>query len=451
MTRTPDPLETLSDLLARARAHGADAADAVLFAGVSLSAQQRLGKPEHVERAESAEIGLRVFVGGRQAIVSSSDRGAGALDRLAERAVAMARVVPEDPFAGLADAPDGMAGLADRLAALDLADPSEPTADALRDRAAAAEAAALAVPGVTNTEGAEAGFSRHDIALATSTGFAARYVRTGHSVSVTALAGEGTGMERDWDYASAVHAAALEDPAALGRRAGEQAVARLKPRRPKTIAAPVLFHPRVAGGLVGHLAAAINGAAIARSTSFLKDRMGTQLFPPGTFIHDDPHRCRGLRSRPFDGEGMAGRARAVIEDGRLTTWLLDARSARQLGLASTGHASRGTSAPPSPSASNLWLAAGSDTPAALMADVGQGLFVTELIGHGLNMVTGDYSRGAAGFWIEQGRITYPVSEITIAGNLVDMFGHLRAADDLEFRRGTDAPTIRIDGMTIAGA
>jgi PmbA protein len=440
-----DRLDQVAALVAAARRAGADAADAVLFTGASLSVQRRLGKLEQLERSEAQDVGLRAFVGRRSAIVSATSLDPARFAQLAERAVGMARAVPEDPFGGLPE-PAEVPSLD-----LDLQDAAEPDADALLARAAAAEEAALAVPGVTNSEGADAGWSRSEILLATSTGFAGRTVRTGHSVSVTALAGSGTGMERDYDYASAVHLADLDDAATLGRKAGEWAVRRLNPRRPATATLPAVFDPRVAGSLLGHLAGAINGAAVARRTTFLKDALGTRVFAPGINVHDDPHRRRGLRSRVFDGEGQSGRARAVIEDGVLTTWLLDTRSARQLGLASTGHASRGVSGQPSPAPSNLWLAPGTLTPAALMGDISVGLYVTEMLGMGVNGVTGDYSRGAAGFMIRNGELAEPVSEITVAGRLQDMFARLAPANDLRFRRGTDAPTVRIDGMTVAGA
>jgi len=439
-------LDLLADLIGRARQAGADAADAVLVAGTSLSVQRRLGQTEHLERSESRDLGLRVFVGRRAAIVSSTAVDPAGFARLAERAVAMAKVVPEDPYAGLAAEaapPDAVD--------LDLDDPAEPDAAALIARAATAEDAALAVPGVTNSEGAEAGYGRAEIVLVTSAGFAGRFVRTSHSVSASALAGQGTGMQRDYDYSTAVYLADLEDAAGIGRTAGEKAVARLNPARPKTAKLPVVYDPRVAGGLIGHLAGAINGASVARGTTFLKDKLGQIIFPAGIAVVDDPRRRRGLRSRPFDGEGVPTASRLIIDSGVLTTWLLDSRSARQLGMTTTGHASRGTSGPPAPGPTNLYLRAGTLTPAALMADIKQGLYVTELIGMGVNYVTGDYSRGAAGFMIRDGELAEAVAEITIAGTLPDMFAHLTPADDLRFRRGTDAPTVRVEGMTIAGA
>ena len=442
----PDHLALLGDLIAAARRAGADAADAVLVASQSLEAQCRLGKTEHVERAESADLGLRVFIGRQAAIVSATGVEPKRFAELAEQAVAMARVLPGDPFTGLADA--ARAPDADDL---DLVDPVEPDAARLTARALAAEAAAMAVPGVTNSEGASADWGRIEALIVTSAGFAGRSLRTSHSISATVLAGSGTAMQRDYEGHSAVHAADLDAPETVGRLAGERAVRRLNPTRPRTAKLPVLFDPRVAGSLVGHLSGAINGASVARGTTFLKDAMGTRIMPAGIMIHDDPRRRRGLRSRVFDGEGVPTRKLALVEDGVLRTWVLDSRSARQLGLASTGSAVRGTGGPPAPGTSNLFMAAGKISPAALMADIAEGLYVNEMIGMGVNGLTGDYSRGAAGFIIRNGELAEPVAEITIAGNLRDMFLSLTAADDLRFRRGVDAPTLRVDGMTMAGA
>jgi PmbA protein len=440
-------LDRLADLVAAAKRAGADAADALLVQNASLSVSRRLGRIEQLERAEGFDLGLRVFIGRRQAIVSATDPDPKGFAALAERAVAMAKVVPEDPFGGLPDSfdPPRDAG------PLDLFDPSEPSAEDLIERAAAAEDTALAVQGITNSEGADAGWGRVRIALAMSNGFAGGYARSSHSLSCTALAGTGTGMERDYEWSSVVHLSDLDDPATIGRRAAEKTLARLNPVRAKTARIPVVYDPRVSASLLGHLTSAINGAAVARGTSFLRDAMGKQVLPKGMVVRDDPTRRRGLRSRPFDGEGMAGGARALVDDGVLTSWVLDWRSARQLGLASTGHASRGTGGPPGPATTNLWLEPGSMTPAALMADIAEGLYVTDLIGMGVNGVTGDYSRGAAGFMIRNGQLAEAVSEITIAGHLKQMFLAMVAADDLTFRRGSDAPTIRVDGMTLAGA
>ena len=438
-------LDTLAALIAAARRTGADSADALLVRNASLSVSRRLGKIEQLERAEGFDIGLRVFIGQRQAMIASTDADPRGFEKLAERAVAMARVVPEDPFAGLADAATFT------LPDLDLADAEEPAAEALLARAAIIEEAALAVPGITNSEGGEASWSRTEVALVASNGFAGGYARTSHSTGISVIAGQGTAMERDWEHSYTVHLADLEDAAMLGRRAGENAIARLNPRRPPTARIPVVFAPRVSGSLLGHLAGAINGASVARGTSFLKDSMGKRILARGLTVRDDPNRPRGLRSRPFDGEGQPGAARAVVEDGVLTTWVLDARSARQLGLASTGHASRGTGGPPGPSTTNFWLDAGHVTPAELIGDIAEGLYVSDLSGMGVSGVTGDYSRGAAGFMIRHGELAEPVSEITIAGRLQDMFLHMAPANDLVFRRGTDAPTIRVDGLTLAGA
>ncbi len=442
-----DSEHLLASLIAAAKRAGADAADALFVENVSASVSYRLGKLEDVERSESADLGLRVFLGNRVAFVSSTDFSRDALDQLPERAIAMARLAPEDKFAGLA--PTEL--LAKSIPALDLEDQDEPAADLLVERARTAEAAGMAVKGVTNSEGGGASFSRAAIALATSSGFYGRYAGTSHNTGASMLAGEGTGMERDYDQASARHAGDLRAAEDIGRTAGERAVARLNPRKVKSQGVPVVYDPRESAGLIGYFAGAISGAAIARGVSFLKDKMGEAVFAPGISIIDDPHRMRGLRSKPFDGEGVANQKRALVEMGRLTTWLLDCASARQLGLQTTGHAARGTGGPPHPSATNLYMERGPLSPEALIADIEQGFYVTELMGMGVNPVTGDYSRGAAGFWIEKGKIAFPVSEVTIAGNLKEMFLHLTPANDLVFRYGTNAPTLRIEGMTIAGA
>jgi PmbA protein len=446
MTATGNIIDRLQSLIGKAETLGADAADAVFVRSASLSLSQRLGNPEDLMRSEDNDLGLRVFVGKRQAVVSSSDMSDSALDELAARAVAMARNVPEDAFCGLADADQ----LATELADIDDFDPAEPTAEQLIALAARTEDAARAVPGVTNSEGASASWSSSEIALVTSTGFAQTRQASRHSIGVSVLAGTGTAMERDYDYDTKVYAADLADAEAIGRSAGEKAVKRLNPQKVKTQQVPVIFDPRVANTIPGHMSSAINGASVARGTTFLKDAMDTQIFSDGITIVDDPHRRRGLRSKPFDGEGVATRRLNVVENGRLTTWILDCRSARQLKLTTTGHASRGTSSPPSPGASNLYMEAGTISPKDLIGGIKQGLYVTELIGMGVSGVTGDYSRGCSGFWIEDGELMFPVSELTIAGNLKDMFKAVTPADDLEFKYGTNAPTLRIDGMTVAG-
>ncbi len=439
-------LTTLAErLVAAARRAGADAADAVAERGMSLSVEIRDGTVEASERSEGDNMGLRAFVGRRQAVVSTNDL-TGNLDELAERAVAMARVAPEDKFAGLAE-PDR---LAKQIPDLDLLDPELPSVTQLETMARAAEAAALAVKGVSKSGGASASAGIGGMVLVTSGGFKGSYLGSRHGVSMQAIAGEGTGMEQDYDFSSAIHAADLTAPELIGRSAGERAVRRLNPRKVTTRRVPVVFDPRISGSLVGHLASAINGGAIARKTSFLKDRMGERLFAPGIAIVDDPLRRRGLRSHPFDGEGVAGERRALVRDGVLASWILDCATARELGLATTGHARRGVSSTPSPGASNLHLEPGAVSADALIADIADGFYVTDLIGMGANMVTGDYSRGASGFWIENGERSYPVSEMTIAGHLNEIFRTLTPANDLVFRYGTNAPTVRLEGLTVAG-
>jgi PmbA protein len=437
--------ELAERLVEAAQEAGADAADAVAMRGMSLSVEVREGAVEESQRSEGDDIGLRVFVGQRQAVVSTNDVKTEVAE-LARRAVAMAKVAPEDPYAGLAD-PNR---LARDIPDLDLIDPDLPTVAVLEERARKVEAAALAVKGVTKSGGASASAGIGGLVLVTSHGFRGAYLGSHQGISVEAIAGEGTAMERDYDYSSVIHGSDLESADKVGRTAGERAVRRLNPRKVATNKVPVVFDRRVAGSLIGHLASAINGSAVARKTSFLRDKLGQRLFKPGIRVVDDPLRKRGLRSRPFDAEGVAVKPLAVIDDGVLTSWFLDSATARELKLATTGHAHRGVSSAPSPGATNLHLAAGTDTPDALMADIAEGFYVTDLIGMGVNQVTGDYSRGASGFWIENGKTGYPVSEVTIAGNLAEMFANLTPANDLEFRYGTNAPTVRLEGLTVAG-
>ena len=440
-------LSTLAQqLVEAAKRAGADAADAVAVRGVSQGVEVRDGRVEESERSEGDDVGLRVLVGQRQAVVSTNDVSGDGVARLAERAVAMARVAPEDKYAGLADP----ALLARDFPDLDLLDPKVPSTSELERRACEAEAAALAVKGVTKSGGASASTGIGGMVLVTSTGFHGSYLRSSQSISTTAISGDGTGMERDYDYTAAPHASDLESPQTVGRKAGERTVARANPRKVETCKVPVLFDPRVAGSIVGHLVGAVNGASIARKTSFLRDRLGEQLFARNIRIIDDPLRVRGLRSQTFDAEGVKAKRLAIIDEGVLTSWLLDSGTARELGLTTTGHAQRGVSSSPSPGPYNLHLEAGEVSPAELMSDIKQGFYVTDLIGSGVNGVTGDYSRGASGFWIENGKITYPVSEVTIAGHLLDIFKSLVPANDLEFRYGVNAPTLRIEGLTLGG-
>ncbi len=445
-SNTVDDRDRLAALVADATKGGADAADAVLIRSTSLSHAQRLGQIEKLERQESFDLGLRVFRGRKQAIVSSTDFSGAALSELVDRALDMARTVPDDPWGGLAD-PDQ---LATEIPELDMVDAEEPASGVLIDMARRCEDAARAVPGITNSDGAEASWSHSYITLAATNGFAGSYARTDCGVGVSVIAGEGTDMEAEYDFAHAVYRSDLEDAATVGTRAGERTVARLGARRMPTAQVPVVFDPRVAGGLLGHLSGAINGTSIARGSSFLKDSLNQQIFADGISVIDDPHRPRGMRSKPFDAEGVANRKRAIIDDGVLTTWLLDLSSARQLDLETTGHAGRGTSGPPSPGPTNLYLEPGNRSRDDLLGETGTGFYVTSLMGMGVNGVTGDYSRGASGFWIENGEIAFPVTEMTIAGNLKDMYRSLTPADDLEFRYGTNSPTVRIEGMTVAG-
>jgi PmbA protein len=433
-------------LVSAARRAGADQADALAVRSASLSVEVRDGAVEESQRSEGDDLGLRVIVGRKQAVVSTNDLKGDGFDALAERAVAMARAAPEDRFTGLADP----AQLAHALPALDLLDPDMPAVSVLEARAREAEAAGLAVAGVTKSDGASASAGVAGVVLVTSHGFHGATIASRHGISMSAIAGEGTGMERDYDYSSTLHAADLDSAEAIGRRAGERAVKRLNPRKVATRRVPVVFDARISGSLVGHLASSVNGSAIARQTSFLRERLGERIFASGIEIIDDPLRPRGLRSRPFDAEGIAGRRLKLVEDGVLKTWLLDCTTARELELTTTGHAQRGVSSTPAPGASNLHLAPGDKTPKQLIDDIKDGFYVTDMIGMGVNLVTGDYSRGASGFWIENGTCAYPVSEVTIAGHLLEMFESLAPANDLAFRYGTNAPTVRVEGLTVAG-
>jgi PmbA protein len=448
MLTVQDAERRVASLVEQAIGAGADAADAIYIGDGSTGVQVRLGALEDVERSEGEEIGLRLFVGQRSASVSSSDLSSDALAALVERAAAMAREAPEDPYAGLAPEERLLRDSGPDVAGDDGRDPSPAE---LKARALAAEEVARSAPGITNSEGAGISAGRSVTALATSTGFCRGYMTSGYSGSVSVIAGEGSSMQRDYAMHSARHFEDLDAPEALGKLAAERALARMNPGKLPSGTMPVVFDPRVGTSLVGHLLGAMTGSAIARRTSFLLGREDEAIFPEAITILDDPHRVRGLRSKPFDGEGLPTRPMKLVEGGRVTGWLLDSASARQLGLAPTGHAVRGIGGSPSAGATNVDLLPGPESPEALVADIGRGLYVTELIGQGVNPVTGDYSRGASGFIIENGRIGAPVAEITVAGNLVDMFRTLRAANDLEHRRAVNVPTLRVEGMTIAGA
>jgi PmbA protein len=435
-------------LVERGIAAGATAADALYIGDRSSGVQVRLGEIEDVSRSEGEQIGLRLFAGRRSATVASSDLSDEALGVLVERCLTMACEAPEDPYAGLA--PSELLQSGDPPA-LDGFDPREPNPAELRARALEAESAALAVAGVTNSSGASAGASASVVALATSGGFAGAYRTSGHSCSVSVLAGEGASMQRDHAWHSARHLGDLDPAAEIGRKAGERAVARLNPARPKPGRYPVLFDKRVSSSLLGHFAGAISGSAIARKTSFLQDKLGQSVFASGVSIIDDPLRLRGLRSRPFDAEGMRVSRQELVSGGTLNQWIVESASARQLGIAPTGHAARGAGGAPSAAPSNLYMEAGPRSREELLDVIPEALLVIELIGQGANPVTGDYSRGAVGFMVRGGEIAEPVSEITIASNLIDMFATLEPASDLEFRCGIDAPTILVPEMTVGAA
>ncbi len=437
----------LDSVLTKAKAAGADAADAVLYHSVSSSVSWRMGALEDVERSEGADLGLRILVGRRQAIVSTTDTSAVSLERLIERCAAMAKAAPEDPYAGLAPA----ARLARApFADLDLGDYAEPSTEELKRRASACEASALAVPGVTNSSGAGASYGEGRKWFATSNGFFGETGGSSHSVSVSVIAGDDNGMERDYDYDSKTHYADMKSPEAIGKRAGELTVERLSPRRVKSGKAKVIYDNRLSNSLIGHLAGAANGAAIARGVSFLKNKKGERILPKGAFVVDDPFIKRGHGSRPFDGEGLQSSAYNLIDDGVLTEWFLNSAQARQLGLETNARATRGVSGGPGSGPTNLYLKPGALSFDALMAKMGAGLLVTDMFGPQVNANTGDYSVGCSGFWVEGGAKAYPVSEITIAGNLFEMYASLEAANDLEFRGSTNAPSLFVGEMTAAG-
>jgi len=435
-------------LVEKARKSGADAADAVYVGQESEGVQVRLRELEQVDRSESEEIGLRIFVGRRSASVASSDFSDESLSQLVRRALAMAREAPEDPYAGLAPAELIARGPFPDIQSEHV---TEDDPKALRARALSAEEAALAVSGVTNSSGASASSVSSTLALATSSGFAGGYRSTSTSCSAGVIAGQGSSMQRDHAWHAARRLDELDPPEAIGRRAGERAVARLNPSKPKPGRYPILFDPRVAASLLSHFSLAITGSAVARKATFLLDKLGHQAFASGVRIVDDPLRPRGLRSRPFDGEGLAVRSDALVDDGILKMWIADTAAARQLGIEPTGHAVRFASGPPSAGPSNLYIEAGSRSREDLLAAFPEAVLVTELIGQGVNSVTGDYSRGAAGFMVRNGEIAEPVAEITIASNLLEMFATLEPGSDLEFRYGVDSPTLLVPEMMVAAA
>ena len=436
--------DRVAALVEAAKRAGADAADAVAVRGRSIGVSVRLGKVEATEASESEDVSLRVFVGRRLASVSAT--AASDPKVLAERAVAMAKVSPEDPYQGLADA----ALLVKTPRDLDLFDATQVSAEKLKDDALAAEEAALAVKGVTNSGGSGASAGLGGLVLATSNGFVGQYVASRFSRSASVIAGEGTGMERDYDYSSRQHFSDLDAPQAIGQNAGERAVRRLGARKAATGPVDVVFDPRVARGIAGHLAGAINGASVARKTSFLREMMGKQVAAAAITVTDEPLRRRGQASRPFDGEGVEGERLLMVENGVLNHWFLSTSAARELGLTTNGRGSRNGSSV-SPSSTNLAIEPGERTPEELIGSLKSGFYVTEVFGQGVNMITGEYSRGASGFWIENGALAYPVSEVTIASNLKTMFLGMVPASDLDRNFGTASPTLLIEGMTLAGS
>lgn len=445
--------ESLDDLggalLEAARKAGADAADSIVVQGASLSIDVRGGALEQAERSEAIDLGLRVFLGLRSAIVSASDKSASTVNAMAERAVAMAREAPEDPHAGLAEA--NQLTVETDFSHLEMADPSaEPAPLELERDALAAEAAGLAVKGVSQVQSANASYGAHHVHLAASNGFSGSYRRTSRSISCVAIAGSGTGMERDYDSDTRTFQSDLRNAEEIGRIAGQRAVAQLGARKPPTGTYPVLFDERISSSLIGHLISAANGAAVARGSSWLQDSLGQAVLPDHLSLIEDPHRPRAAGSRPFDAEGLPTRRRAIVEDGVLTGWTLDLSSARKLGMAPTGNAARGVSSPPSPANWNLSLTQGEKSRAELISDMGTGLMVTSMIGSTINPNTGDYSRGAFGYWVENGEITYPVNECTIAGNLRDMLLRIVPGNDARPFLSRVVPSILIEGMTLAG-
>lgn len=445
----PD-LQKLTDaanaLMSKALKAGADAADVVISNSSSTSASARLGLIENTSQSENDSLSLRVFCGKRVASVASkAGRIAADGDALVERAVAMAASAPEDEYAGLINPDD----IATNWPELDLFDTASIDPDALAKDAIALEDIARSHQGITNSNGASASFGMGGMVLAASNGFSGAYLGTRHSRSVSVVAGEGTGMERDYDYDSNSHLSELRGLDDIGRSAAERTLARLNPRKVDTQKVPVLFDKRISTSFLGHLSSAINGASIARGSSFLKERLGKLVFQSGVNIFDNPLLKRRAGSRPFDADGKSEGSLQLVENGVLKTWLLDSYSARELGLASNGRAAFSGSGT-RPSTTNLWMEAGSSTRAELIASMERGLIVTDFIGHGANIITGDYSRGVSGFWVENGEIAYPVSEMTLAGSLGEIFAGLVPADDLEFIGAVNAPSLYIEGLTLAG-
>lgn len=440
-----DAINIASDLVKKAKELGADKADAVMVESVDMAVGYRMQQQEELERAENQAIGLRVIIGKQQAIVSATDVSSGSLNELASRAISMARNAPEDEFSSFVETEQMVSELAD----LDLYDGKQPTAEQMQSQALAAEKAALDIEGITNSEGGSSSYARNIITMANSNGLAKSYRTSSSSLSVCVIAGEGTSMERDYDYTVACHAGDLRAAAEIGKKAAEKTLRRLNPVKIKTCEVPVVFDKEISRGLVGSLASALNGVSIAKGTSFLKDKMGQQVFRDNINIIDNPQIKRALGSKPCDGEGIKGEELSLIENGKLQNWILDLRSAKQLGLQTNGRASRGIGSSPRPSCTNLYMENGDVSFKDLIADIKEGFYVTDVFGMGVSTVTGDYSQGASGFWIKNGEIIHSVNELTIASNLGDMFLNMIAANDLEIKYSVNAPTLCIEKMTVA--
>ena len=441
-------LSIAETILEHAAKNGADQADVMISKSQTVSASCRLQKRESIERSESRDIGLRVFIGKRQAMISSSDENIDTLKELTDQAISMARAVPEDPYCGIVDDPKLLSTM--NAESLDLFDKTEVDIDTLLQEAIIAEDAAREIEGITNSEGADIAATKASRLYATSAGFSGQSQSSSHSLSVSVIGGKGEHMQRDYDYSVARHLNKRKPPEEIGKSAGQRAVSRLNPRKVKTQNVPVVYAPRVSRSLLSHLWQALSGNAIARGTSMLKDKMGQNIFANNITIYDDPFLVQGLASKAFDGEGLLPQKRAIIENGVLTGWILDSRSARKLGLQSTGNAQRSASSSPAPHPHNFYMENGALPPEDLIKDIKDGFYVTEMMGSSVSLLTGDYSRGAAGFWIENGEIAYPVSEVTIAGNLNDMWSKITAAYDLLHEQTINAPTLRIENMVVAG-
>ena len=441
--------DSAHQLLDIAKLAGAQSADVLIVDGTSVSIDVREGELEHAESAEGVDIGLRVIQGDRQASVSISDLSKSAMEQMAERCIAMANEAPRDPYCGLATSQEFATDW--DVDQLELYDSSpKPSAEYLKEMAVRAEVSALSIKGVSKAQGASSALSDMTIHLATSNGFSGGYRRTSHSISCVAISGEGLSMERDWCGESHSHYASVPSPEEIGYLAGERAVARAGAVRPPTGFFPVLFDERISSSLIGHLVAAINGASIVRGSSWLKNYLGEQVLPSNVSLFEDPSRKSMAGSKPFDAEGLLAKPRHVIKNGILEGWTLDLSTARQLEMKSTANASRGVGSAPSPSSGNLQLSEGLETKEDLIAKMGTGLIVTSMIGSTINPNTGDYSRGASGFWVENGQIIGPVNECTIAGNLLDMLKNIVPANDARKNLSRVVPSLLIDGLTIAG-